>query len=126
MNYTAIKSRTADMLSRKGQTVTLIGETAAVYDPAAGSTTSTPYSAIAKAVLLPMTPYRQQRDTNIRAGDEQMLLATVDTDGDTLDAPPLNATVTLADGRKYALVSIEPLRPDGTDLLFDCAVRGAG
>lgn len=125
MSYTAIRSRTADLLADKGQTVTIAGETGATYDPATGATSSTAYSVTAKAVLLPLSPYRQANDSNAQSGDEQMLLAALNTAGAALTRPPLNATITLADGTsKYTLIAIEPLRPAGTNLLFDCIVRG--
>lgn len=125
MSYTAIRSRAADLLADKGQTVTIAGETAATYSTATSSVSSTPYSATAKAVILPLSPYRQQRDSNIRAGDEQMLLAALDTSDAVLTEPPLNSIVTLADGTtKYSLIAIDPLHPDGTSLLFDAVIRG--
>lgn len=125
MSYTAIRSRAADLLADKGQTVTIAAETAASYSTVTSTVSSTPYAATAKAVILPLSPYRQQRDSNIRAGDEQMLLAALDTAGAALVAPPLNSIITLADGStKYSLVAIDPLHPDGTNLLFDCVVRG--
>ena len=126
MSYIATRSGAANVLANKGQTVTISGETSGTYDPSTGGVTGTAYSATAKAVLLPLSPYRQANDTSVRAGDEQMLLAALDTSGDALTEPPLNSIVTLADGvTKYALVSIDPLHPDGTELLFDCVVRGA-
>jgi hypothetical protein len=126
MSYTDIQSRAAAMLADKGQTVTIDGETAGTYDTATSSVTGTAYSATAKAVLLPLSPYRQASDSNVQAGDEQMLLSALDATGAALVKPPLNAIITLTGGAKYTLVSIEPLHPDGTELLFDCVVRGNG
>jgi len=126
MTYAAIQSRAAAMLSAKGQTVTIAGETGSTYDTSTSEATGTAYTAAAKAVVLPLSPYRQANDSNAQSGDEQMFLAAVDTDGNALAKPPLNATVTLADGvTKYTLIAINPLHPDGTELLFDCVVRGA-
>lgn len=107
------------LLAQKGQTVTIAGQTDSAYDPStSGVSGGTPYSASASAVLLPMTPYRAMKGTDIIDGDENLLLSA------TIDQPPVGAIVTLADGTtKYKLVSINPLHPAGSELLFDCVVR---
>lgn len=126
MSYAATRSRASAAIARKGQTVTIAGTTGGTYDASQGLVSASAYSKTAKAVLLPMSPYRQQRDSNIKSGDEQMLLSALDTSGAVLPEPPINAVVTLADGStKYTLISVDPLHPDGTDIFFDCAVRGA-
>ena len=113
MTYTAIRSSAADLISRKGQTVTIAGTTGGTYDVSQGSVSGSAYSKTAKAVMLPMSPYRQSQGSNIRSGDEQMLLAGLDTSGAALAEPPLNAVVTLADGStKYTLISVDPIHPD--------------
>lgn len=127
MSYAAIQTRAADMIADKGQTVTIAGQTGATYDTATASVTGTAYSATGKAVILPLSPYRQARDSNVQAGDEQMLLSPLDSAGAVLAKPPLNSTITLADGTtKLTLVAVDVIHPDGTGLLFDCVVRGNG
>jgi hypothetical protein len=110
------------MIARKGQTVSLAGITSSTYAPATGIATPTAYTASGDAVLLPLSPYRKAGNTSIIDGDEQMLLAGVN--GAALTEPPVNTVVTLADDTKYTLVAVEPLRPAGLNIMFDCIVRG--
>lgn len=130
MSYTATRSRAADMLDRKGQTVTIAGDASATYDPATTGVTPTAYSATVKGVVVPLrrlgfSPYRVSADSGLAVGDEGLLLAGLDTAGAAVAQPPLGATVTLADGTAYTLVACEPLRPDGTNIIYDCAIRRA-
>lgn len=121
----AQRTSAASLISRKGQTVAIAGTASATYNPATGSTTPTSYSKSAKAVLLPMTPFKQWAGTEIKAGDENLLLAGLDTSGAALTEPPVNAIVTMADSSKRTLVAIARLDPDGAgSILYDCAVRG--
>jgi hypothetical protein len=118
-------STIAQTLASKGQTVTIAGTASATYDPATSTTTPTAYSATGAAVILPMNPYKAQANSEIVAGDEQMLLAAVQTNGAALTKPPLLSTVTLADGTtKFTLIAVDPLHPSGDELLWDCIVRG--
>lgn len=124
----AQRSRAADLIARKGQTVTIVGSTPGTYDPAAGTTTPTAYSKTAKAVPgLPLNPFRKVSSTNIVEGDEEMLLAGLDMAGSALPQPPINSVVTLADGAtKYTLIAAAPLDPDGDgSIFFDCVIRRA-
>lgn len=114
-----------DMLADEGQTVTVAGTASSTYDPATDTVTPTAYSATASAALVPLSPYRMEKDTNIVSGDERMLLSAVDANGNAIGKPPLDSLVTLADGTsKYTIVAVDPLHPAGTDLLYDCVVRG--
>lgn len=124
----AQRSRAAETIARKGQTVSIVGETAGTYDPATGTGATTPYSHSAKAVILPLSPFRKANDSNIVEGDQQMLLAGLDTSGTALAQPPVNAVVTLADGTtKRTLIGAEPLNPEGDGaIIYDCIIRGNG
>lgn len=124
MSYAAIQSSASSAIASKGQTVAITGTIAGVYDRATATVIGTPYNVTAKAVILPLSPYRQAKDDNVQAGDEQMLLSALSSAGAPLTKPPLNSIVTVASGAKYTLVAIDPLHPDGTELLFDCIVRG--
>jgi hypothetical protein len=123
----AQRSRAAEMIERKGQTVSIVGTGSATYDPATGTTTPTTYSKTAKAVPgLPLSPFRKVNSTTIVEGDQQMLLAGLDTSGAALPQPPVNAVVTLADGStKRTLIAVDPLDPDGEgSIIYDCVIRG--
>jgi hypothetical protein len=115
----------AATLADAGQTVTVAADTAGGYDPTTRVFSGTAYSANVKAVLLPMTPYKAQANSDIIAGDEQMLLAAVDTSGSAVTKPPVGAIVTLADGvTTYTLIAVDPLHPAGDELIYTCVVRG--
>lgn len=124
----AQRSRAADLIASKGQTVTIVGSTPGTYDPATGTTTPTAYSKTAKAVPgLPLNPFRKVSSTNIVEGDEQMLLAGLDTSGAALPQPPVNSVVTEADGTtKHTLIAVGRLNPDGEgSIIYDCVIRRA-
>lgn len=118
-------AQVAAVIERNGQTVTIAGAVTQSYNTTTGAVTNTAsYNATAKAVPLPLQAYRKVGQTNIVAGDETLLLAAVDTAGAAMTDPPVDATVTLADGSKRTLVAVDPLRPAGTTLIFDCVMRG--
>lgn len=118
----AQRKRASEAITRNGQTVTLAGVTSSSYAPATGVATPVAYSATAKAVILPLSPFRKANNASIVEGDEQMLLTGVS--GVALTEPPLNTVVTLADDTKLTLVAIDALRPAGLNIMFDCVVRG--
>lgn len=123
----AQRSRAADTIARKGQAVTIVGTTgSSTYNPATGTATGSAYSKTASAVILPLNPFRKAANTNIKDGDEQMLLAGLDTTGAALPQPPINAVVTLADNTKRTLIAVDRLDPEGDgSILYDCIVRGS-
>lgn len=124
----AQRSRAADTIARKGQKVTIAGQTAGTYAPSTGVYTPGSYSKTAYAVPgLPLNPFRKMGDTNIAAGDEQMLLAGLDATGAALPQPPINSVITLADGTtKATLIAVAPLDPDGAgSIIYDCVIRRA-
>lgn len=123
---TAQRTRAADLIERKGQTVTIAGVTSGSYSAASGSVTPTAYSKTAKAVLLPLSPVRRRAGAGIKEGDENLLIAGLDTSGAALAEPPVDSTVTLADASTLTLVAIERLDPNGEgSIYYDGIVRRA-
>lgn len=122
----AQRSRAADMIARKGQSVAIAGALSGTYNPATGGVTPSSYSKTAKAVPgLPLHPFRKS-DGNVKEGDEQMILAGLDTSGSALPQPPVNSVVTLADGTKATLIAVAPIDPDGAgSIIYDCVIRRA-
>lgn len=122
---TAQRSRAADLIERKGQTVTLAGNSGGTYNPATSGFTGTGYSKTVKAVPLPLSHFRKNGDS-VREGDEQLLVAGLDTSGAALPMPPVNAVVTLADGTtKRTIIAVEGIDPDGAGYIYyDCITRG--
>lgn len=124
---TAQRTRATDTIGRKGQTVSIVGSTPGAYNTATGTATPTSYSKSAKAVLLPLSHAKKMGGSNIKEGDETLLIAGLDTSGAALPEPPVNATVTLADGStKLTLIASERLNPEGDGSIFyDCIARRA-
>jgi hypothetical protein len=124
MSYADTRSRAADMLADKGQTMTLAYVGGGTYNPATGTTSGSALpSATVKGVILPLSPFAKQGNSNIVAGDQQCLLAAEDVSGNTISAPQVGGTVTDANGKAWAIIAVEPLSPAGTDVLHDLVVR---
>jgi hypothetical protein len=109
----------ASTLARGGQTVTIAGTQPVARATSTSTETGAAYAETGSAVLLPLNPYKAQQNSDIIAGDEQMLLSAL------VAKPPLGSVITLADGTtKYTLIAVDPLHPAGDELLWDCVVRG--
>lgn len=126
MTYAATASRAADMLDRKGATVTITYRTAAAYAPASGTASISTSTATAKGVILPFSQgLRKMAGTNVVDGDQQLLLAALATDGTALTAPKVDDIATV-NGKAHTIIEVTPLAPTGdTALIYDCTVRGA-
>lgn len=123
---TAQRSRAHDAIARKGQAITIAGSTGGTYVPGGTVTGATPTSQTGKGVILPLAGYRKVDGANIIAGDETLLLSALQTNGSALDEPEVGSVLTLADGTtKYTFVMVNPLRPAGLDIIYDCVVRRA-
>ncbi len=122
----AQRTSAAALIEAKGQTVTIAGSTAGTYNTATATVSNTSYSKTAKAVVLPFSRFAKAGNAMIAEGDQQLLIAGLDTSGAALAQPPVNSIVTLADGTKRTLIAAEPLDPDGAgSILYDCIARGA-
>ena len=123
---TAQRIRATDLIGRKGQTVTIAGVSSGTYAAGTGAVTPTNYSKTAKAVLLPLSPVRRRAGDSIKEGDENLLIAGLDTSGAALAEPPVDAVVTLADASKLTLIAVERLDPEGDgSIYYDGVVRRA-
>ena len=121
--YTRLQATANRLLKGKGQSITLTKITAGTYNPetggftGAGTSTQTAYGAIFDYGT------KQIDGTLIKAGDKQLLLSAVKTDGTALTAPVLGDTVSIG-GVVYTLV--EPLKevsPAGTVVMYECNLR---
>lgn len=111
------------MLKGKGQTVTLTKRTAGSYNVSAGSATVTTSTQSAYGAIFDYGT-KQIDGTLIKAGDKQLLLSPLKTDGTALTAPALGDTITDVAGTVYALVEpLKTLNPAGTAILYDCNMR---
>lgn len=126
MSYAATAIRAADMLDRKGATVTITYRAAAAYAPASGSASISTSTATAKGVILPFSQgLRKIAGTNVVDGDHQLLLAALATDGSALTAPKVDDIATI-NGKDHTFIEVTPLAPSGdTRLIYDCTVRAA-
>ncbi len=122
----AQRSTAHRMIAAKGQAVTLTREASGAYDPATGTATLTETTQTGKGVILPLAGYRRVDGQSIMAGDETLLLSALDSTGAALTSPFPGDVCTLADGLKFTFVMVNPLRPAGLDIIFDCVVRGYG
>ncbi len=121
----AQRSNANRMISEKGQSVTLTWPIPGAYNTATGAVEGgSTVTVNTAAALLPLQAYRKFDGTDIVAGDETLLLSALNDAGQAYDQPGVNAVVTLADGSKRTLTAINPLRPAGLTIMFDCVVRG--
>jgi len=114
------------VIASKGQSVTITRQASGSYDPATGSASITPSTQNAKGVILPFsTGLRKMAGSNIPATDKQCLISPIAVLGADLIAPMVDDTLTDASGQVYKIVEVNPLAPDGTNVLFDLTVRGS-
>lgn len=120
-----VKQRsTADrLIEAKGQVITLTRRAPSAYDPATGTSAITLTTQTGKGVILPLSPMTKANASNIVAGDQQMLLSSLNSTGGVLTVPHVDDTATLANGEVVSIVSVDPLSPAGLDILYDCVVR---
>lgn len=119
MSYVATQARAADMIAEKGRSVTLTRHAGGAYDTATGEVALVDTVTTTKGVLLPLPRgFTHLAGTNIRVGDQQLLLP-----GD-ITAPAIDDMVSIG-GVAYTIIEVSPLNPGGTNLLYDCIVRGA-
>jgi len=122
MNYTRNQTSVNATLKSKGQVVTLTKKSTGSYSTSAGSATVTTSTQSAYAVVFDYGT-KQIDGTLIKAGDKNLLLSPLKTDGTALTAPELNDTV-IVGGITYTLVEpLKTLNPGGTVILYDCNMR---
>lgn len=114
----------------KGQVVTLTREAAGVYNPATGAAAITPTTQTGSGVVFeyPITirsrgGSRDEPNTLILAGDKQLLLSALNTTGGTITRPQAGDRATIA-GVVYTITAVGPLSPAGTDVYYECNIRG--
>jgi hypothetical protein len=131
MTYVADRLSAADALAEDGQSMTLAYVGGGTYNPATGTTSgSAPASATVKGVILPLGSvvrhaFTKESGSLIVEGDQELLLAALDTSGNAITAPQVNGTITDANAKPWTIVAVDPLSPAGTDILYDCIVRRA-
>ncbi len=121
--YTAMKARAADLIERKGAVVTVTYRAEAAYDTATGTAATSTTTETAYGVLLPYsTGLRNMPGSTIEAGHQQLMLAALDTDGDTLTKPRPNDRATIG-GEVFDIVEVTAISPDNTGAIYyDCKV----
>jgi hypothetical protein len=125
VTYADDRLTAADMLAEDGQSVTLAYVGTSVYDPATGETTiTTPDPETVSGAIFPLSAFRKSIG-NVVEGDQQLLLSALNTAGAAITAPQVNGTVTDANAQEWTIISVEPLSPAGTDVLYDMVIRRA-
>jgi hypothetical protein len=130
MSYADDRLSAADSLAEDGQVVTLTYVGTASYNPATGGTTNTaPGPETVSAAIFPLSAIRyafhKEAGSNIVEGDQQCLLAALNTAGVPITAPQVNGTITDTNGKVWTIITADPLSPAGVDLMHDCTVRRA-
>ena len=122
----AQRSRAADMIARKGQTVTLARRASGSYDPATGTASVTPSTQTGKGVILPFAQgIRKRADSNVTQADRWCILSGLNSAGGVLTEPKVDDTLTDASGNVYAVTEVSPLEPDGTAIIYELTIRCA-
>lgn len=109
------------MIAAKGQTVTLTRRTAGAYNTATASAAVTETTQTGKGVILPLAGYRKADGKTIVNGDETLLLSGLASDGTAL-APSVDDKLTCVSGT-YLVTVVDPLRPAGLAIIWDCVGR---
>jgi hypothetical protein len=128
MSYAATRSSADRLIASKGQAITLTRQASQTYDPATGSATITTSTQSGRGVILPLNLQSsafQKLQGNVVAGDQQLLLSALTSSGTVLTAPHVDDTATDANSNVWSIVSVDPLSPGGTDLIYDCVIRRA-
>lgn len=121
----AQRSTANRLIADKGQTVTLTRRASGAYNPATGTSAITTTTQTGKGVILPLSGFRKVNGSSVVAGDETLLLSALATSGVALTAPKVGDHITGSDGAAYVLTAIDPMRPAGLAIIYDCVVRRA-
>jgi hypothetical protein len=124
MSYADTRSSADRLIASKGQAITLTRQASQTYDPATGSATITTSTQSGRGVILPFSAFRKAQG-NVVEGDQQLLLSALTSSGTVLTAPHVDDTATDANSNVWSIVSVDPLSPGGTDLIYDCVIRRA-
>jgi hypothetical protein len=120
--YTKLRATANKMLKGKGQTITLIKQSAGSYSVSTGAVTVTPSTYYAYGAIFDYGT-KDIDGTLIKAGDKQLLLSAYSTTtGTLLTAPAVNDKVTVA-GITYTITQIKTVAPGGTTVIYDCNIR---
>lgn len=113
-----------DLLTEFGAVVT-VSWTPAPTSDAPDAVQPAPVTARAYGAVLEYNRMQigTQADSLIRAGDRQLLLATLDENGAAMPEPPSEALVTDGAGIRYRVKVCAPLAPAGVAVLYDITLR---
>jgi hypothetical protein len=122
MDYTSIQALATRLITSYGTSITLQRASYTLFSPTQGSyTTNTTSSHTIKVVL--RSPGRKWigdrffYDTQIESGDREIIIAT-----QTTLTPDIGDHV-LIGSERFRLISILPVTPGGTDLLYKALCR---
>jgi hypothetical protein len=120
--YTKLRATANKMLEGKGQTITLLKQSAGSYSVSTGAVTVTPSTYYAYGAIFDYGN-KSIDGTLIKSGDKQLLLSAYSTTtGTLLTAPVVNDKVTVA-GITYTITQIKTVAPGGTTVIYDCNIR---
>lgn len=115
--YENLQGSASRLLGDKGQAMTLRRRVSGAYDPAVGAATVTPSESPCIGAVFPYAAILID-GTRIQAGDQKVLLAVK---GLTLD--PAIGDQLLIGSTTTNVVSVQPIGPDGTVVVYRLQVR---
>lgn len=113
-------------LREDGALITLSWSVALPYDPSnPRAPATTTVSVTAAGVVLPYSSrvIGTQSDSLIQSGDQQLLLAVLDADGNPFAEPKPEAEAKLADGSTWKVKNPRTLAPAGVPVMYDITLR---
>jgi len=119
MDYSALATRTARLLTDYGQTATLTRVTPGSYSTSDGSLAAGTTATYTGSATVFDYDQRQIDGSLVRAGDRRVLLQA--TGG--IPLPRTGDTITIASGT-YQVVQARDISPAGTSVVYDLQVRG--
>lgn len=113
--YSGLAAVATNLLTDKGQAVTINRETSTSFDPVTGIDTVTPSSFSGVGAVFDY--HRSEIDGNlIQKGDIRLLLNAVTTE-------PLTDDEITIDGETYRVISVKPTSPGGTVVMYELQLR---
>lgn len=122
--YAAATQTAAAIIKAKGGPVVVTLRTSGEYDPDTSSATVTETAYNGHGVLFEYgtlgSGRQRDRDSNVLAGDKELLLSALQADGSAMPRPDPDTTRVLApDGVTYAVRGVKALEPSGVPVFYE-------
>ena len=112
------------MIKSKGQIMYLFKEKPRAYDKDSGKAVVTTMKYKVKGLVMPVST-KNIYGTMIQAGDQTLLLSSLDFDGNAISRPDEDDRVRDVNQNYYTIKEAKPMAPDGSTVVYyDCLIRG--